>query len=214
MSAHTACSRELPQPKLGPATRICAPAACGRSSGETPGVVAAPVGEEAARQALAHGALQESRGDDLVGVDVVRRQHDVRERTTATGWRRAHATSSRGSAMRPAHRGRGGGERAGEERAPAGALPSLEVAVAGADRVLAALQPVAVHRDAHRAAGLAPLGARLAEHAVEPLRLRLALHLLRARAPPARGSRARPCARASRTPPAAGRRAASSCSCR
>src|SRR6058998_1540254 len=72
------------------------------------------------------------------------------------------------------------GERARQEGAPAGPLPPLEVAVAGADGVLPRAELVAVHGDAHRAAGLAPLPARLAEYAVEPLRLRLSLHLLRA----------------------------------
>ena len=33
-SAHGACSRELPQPKLSPATRICAPLASGLFSDE------------------------------------------------------------------------------------------------------------------------------------------------------------------------------------
>src|SRR4051812_28716544 len=76
--------------------------------------------------------------------------------------------------------GGGGGERAGQERAPARALPALEVAVAGADRVLPRLQLIAVHRDAHRAAGLAPVGAGVAEDLVEPLGLGLLLHALRA----------------------------------
>ena len=67
------------------------------------------------------------------------------------------------------------------KRAPAAALAALEVAVAGADGVLAGRELVAVHGDAHRAAGLAPLGAGVAEHAVEPFGLGLALDLLRAR---------------------------------
>src|SRR5664279_634838 len=61
----------------------------------------------------------------------------------------------------------GGGERRGEERSSALALPSLEVAVRGADAVLAGLELIAVHGDAHRAARFAPLGAGRAEDLVE-----------------------------------------------
>src|SRR5690349_2349465 len=67
-------------------------------------------------------------------------------------------------------------EWAGQERAPARPLPPLEVPVAGADRVLPGLELVAVHRDAHGAAGLAPVGAGLAEHAVQALGLGGLLH--------------------------------------
>src|ERR1035437_1599641 len=73
----------------------------------------------------------------------------------------------------------GGGERRGEERSPALSLPSLEVAVRGADAVLAGLALIAVHGDAHRAARLAPLGAGRAEDLVEALALGLSLDLLR-----------------------------------
>src|SRR5436305_1345134 len=72
-------------------------------------------------------------------------------------------------------------QRAGEERSATLALAALEVAVAGAHRVLARAELVAVHRDAHRAAGLAPLGARRAKDLVQALALGLRLHLLRAR---------------------------------
>src|SRR5436190_1208562 len=69
----------------------------------------------------------------------------------------------------------GGGERAGEERPAALPLAALEVSVRGGDAVLAFFQLVAVHRDAHGAARLAPLAARLAEDLVEPLGLGLLL---------------------------------------
>src|SRR5690554_3720400 len=79
------------------------------------------------------------------------------------------------------HRGRRGGDRAREDRARAGALPALEVAVARADRKLARRHDVAVHADAHRAARLAPFAARRADDLVEPFRLGVALRLIRAR---------------------------------
>src|ERR1035437_4458120 len=74
---------------------------------------------------------------------------------------------------------RGSSQRRGEERSPALALAPLEVAVRGADAVLAGLQLIAVHGNAHRAAGLAPLGAGRAEDLIEALALSLLLNLLR-----------------------------------
>src|ERR1035437_576060 len=74
---------------------------------------------------------------------------------------------------------RGSSQRRGEERSPALALAPLEVAVRGADAVLAGLELVAVHGDAHRAAGLAPLRAGRREDRVEALALGLSLDLLR-----------------------------------
>src|SRR4051794_14573611 len=65
-----------------------------------------------------------------------------------------------------ADRRRRRGERAREEGSAALALATLEVAVAGADGVLAGAELVAVHRDAHGAAGLAPLGAGCSEDLV------------------------------------------------
>src|SRR6185295_6872036 len=67
-----------------------------------------------------------------------------------------------------------------QERSTALALTALEVAVRGAHGVLPWRQLVAVHGDAHRAAGLAPVAARRAEDVVEALALRLALHFVRA----------------------------------
>src|SRR5678810_935993 len=78
------------------------------------------------------------------------------------------------------HGSRSGGEWACQEGACPRTLSSLEIPVAGADCVLTGIHAVAVHRDAHRTAWLAPLRARLAEHLVQSLVLRVALHLLRA----------------------------------
>src|SRR4051812_4341350 len=68
-----------------------------------------------------------------------------------------------------ADRRRGRGERRREERPAALALAALEVPIRGADRVLTGRELVAVHRDAHRAARLAPLGARGPEDLVQAL---------------------------------------------
>src|SRR5262249_7640498 len=70
-------------------------------------------------------------------------------------------------------------ERGREEGAATPALTTLEVSVARAHGVLSRLDLIAVHGDAHRAAGFTPLGARFAEDAVGPFCLRLTLDGLR-----------------------------------
>src|SRR5262249_42012854 len=61
-------------------------------------------------------------------------------------------------------------------RTAASALPAFEIPIRGRRTALAGLQPVRVHAQAHRAAGLAPLEARIAEHPIEAFLLRLRLH--------------------------------------
>src|SRR5690606_38995696 len=65
--------------------------------------------------------------------------------------------------QRPPHGGRGGDERGDEVGAPALALAPLEVAVGGRGGPLSRLELVGVHPQAHRAPGVAPLGAELEE---------------------------------------------------
>src|SRR5437867_4128049 len=60
-------------------------------------------------------------------------------------------------------RGGGGRERADQERAAPFALAAFEVAIAGGDPVLAGLQLIAVHGDAHRASGFAIVAAGVPE---------------------------------------------------
>src|SRR5437773_8596447 len=66
-------------------------------------------------------------------------------------------------------------------RAPAGSLPAFEVAVRRRRAALAGSEDVRIHAEAHRAAGVAPLEAGVAEEAVEALALGLRLHEHRAR---------------------------------
>ena len=124
----------------------------------------APVVEELVAQAGAVHRLEEAGRDDLVGIDVVARErHDRRRhRAERLAGRPAHS-SALGSARRPvtADATAVSGE-ARNVRPPFPCRPSkfrLEVRHA----VLAGLELVAVHGDAHRAAGLAPLGAGRAE---------------------------------------------------
>src|SRR5436309_10785789 len=70
----------------------------------------------------------------------------------------------------------GGSEWTREQCPAAGTLATLEVAIARRDGKLSGPQRVAIHRDAHRAACLAPLGARVDEDAVQVLRLRGGFH--------------------------------------
>src|SRR3954466_6764611 len=78
-------------------------------------------------------------------------------------------------------RRRGGHLRGHEVGAPAAALAALEVAVGGRGAALARRQDVRVHAQAHRAAGGAPVEARVAEDLIETLGLGLHAHLLGAR---------------------------------
>src|SRR5436190_15282697 len=82
---------------------------------------------------------------------------------------------------RTGHRRRRRGEWAGEERSTSLALPSLEVAIAGAHRAFPRRELVAVHGDAHRATCFAPFGARFLENTVEPFGFCLTLHVPRSR---------------------------------
>src|SRR4051794_6216757 len=77
----------------------------------------------------------------------------------------AREATDHGSGRRDRHRD--------QVRPTALALPALEVAVGGRRAALAGRELVGVHPEAHRAAGAAPLGARLHEHPVEPLGLGL-----------------------------------------
>src|SRR4051812_40728333 len=75
---------------------------------------------------------------------------------------------------------RGGGHLGADKvRAPAAPLSSFKVAVARRGAALAGPQGVRVHREAHRAAGLAPLEARVAEERIKSFLFGRALHGLR-----------------------------------
>src|SRR5215470_9761265 len=83
-----------------------------------------------------------------------------------------------GQAAHHRRRRRHGG--ANQVSAAPAALAALEVAVRGRGAALAGLELVGIHGEAHGAAGLAPLEARLEEDAIETLLLRLMLHQTRA----------------------------------
>src|ERR1700682_3893014 len=71
---------------------------------------------------------------------------------------------------------RGRPRRTDQMRASTGALAALEVAVRRRRAALAWLESVVVHRQAHRAAGLAPLETGGRENAIEAFALGLRLH--------------------------------------
>ena len=135
--------------------------------------------ERAPAQPLARGRLQPVRRDDDVGVDVLRAPgigaaRDLGDRACA------HRISSRTSASRPVTAAAAAIAGRQQVRARARPLPADEIAVAGRGAALARRHLVGVHRQAHRAAGLAPFEAGLDEDAVEPLGLGLALDQPRA----------------------------------
>ena len=81
VSAHGACSRDEPAPKLSPTSRIFRPAIPGWSSTkrrllERPVLLEAPVAEERLGEAGLVGDLEVAGRDDLVGVDVLGRERD------------------------------------------------------------------------------------------------------------------------------------------
>src|SRR5690242_1288970 len=96
------------------------------------------------------------------------------------------SVSTLGRSIGAAGGGSRGHRRRHEVRAGALALASLEVAVRGGGHALALARGLAVHAHAHRAAGLAPLEARVAEDPIETLALGGVLHQARARHDPRR----------------------------
>ena len=129
-SAHGACSRDEPQPKLRPATSTWQPCGLRLVQHEVglrlAGLVVAPVGEQRdCRGPSRIGGGQEAGRDDLVRVDVGGR-HDDRPRAddcdrfhvlVLSCWRApAQPRNSRGSVTRPRDGGGGGGRRAGQQR--------------------------------------------------------------------------------------------------
>ncbi len=133
-SAQGACSRDEPHPKFRPVRRIRAPSASGRFSSKL-GLLA-PVPEQELAEAGALDPLQELLRDDLVGVDVGaveygRARRDAPERLHETAAEVANVDES------TLDRGRRGHRRRHEMRAPAAALPALEVPVRGRRATLA-----------------------------------------------------------------------------
>ena len=144
-------------------------------------VVEAPVEECVLPVARALDAFQKLLRDDLIGVDVGPVEHrdpsfDPRDRLHAVT---ASAASARDVDEVPVESRRSRHLRADEVGAAATALAALEVAVGRGGAALARCEHVGVHAEAHRAAGEAPLEARLEEDLVEPFRLRLEAYLCR-----------------------------------
>ena len=83
------------------------------------------------------------------------------ERTRTDG---LHYSMSRGSVMRPRTALAAAVAGTCQQRAGTHALPALEISIAGAERILAGGDRVAVHSEAHRAAGFAPVGAGRLEY--------------------------------------------------
>ena len=87
-SAHTACSRELPQPKLARATRILELLEALIVEHELAIGLIAPIVKESFGEPAAHHRLQKLLGDDLVGIDVfaVERSDETGEILECVAW--------------------------------------------------------------------------------------------------------------------------------
>src|ERR1700692_3532343 len=79
------------------------------------------------------------------------------------------------------HGGSGGGHGTHQQGSRAHALAPFEISVAGAHRVLPRTDRIAVHSQAHRTSGLAPVGAGVLENLSQSQVLRVAFDLLRTR---------------------------------
>ena len=168
-SAQTACSRDEPTPKFGPAIRIVAPANSGRlrtKSGSfsrqdenkpTPKPVRSTRLSQSAGMIWSVSTSLRSSGS---AVPVITR--DWFHFPLNRGWiRRRLGLEVTGlqASQTPNHRCRGGNRRRDEVSAAAVTLPALEVPVAGRGASLFRLELIRVHAEAHRATGRTPLEA-------------------------------------------------------
>ena len=151
-SAHGACSRDEPQPKFGPVTRIGAPSAAGSFSSKS--CLLRPVVEDELAEAGALDPLEELLGDDLIGVHVGAVEHRRSSRSLARTASRDRLQRQLADVRRSGRRGGRGGHRGLTRwvRPPRPWRPSkLRFDVRRA--ALAGLEDVRVHAQAHRAAG-------------------------------------------------------------
>ena len=163
MSAHTACSRDEPVPKSGPATRT-EPLSKGGWFRTNDGSLRHAANRPSSKPGSGD-PFQVDRRDDLVGVDIGAAQGHADPGVGAEGF---HALSPAvRSAAQVGGRGQGaadGGRRGDRRRhqvgAAAFALAAFEVAVGRRRATLARRELIGVHAEAHRAAGLPPFGTR------------------------------------------------------
>ncbi len=137
--------------------------------------------------ALRPGPAHEARRYDLIRVDI----GDIERHGDRGDGREGLHQAWPSITGRPASSGLNVGEAAGDGRrrdhgrrhqvgARAGPLAAAEIAIGRARTAIAGRDRVAVHGNAHRAAGGGPFQPRVGEDAIEPLLLRLALDLHRA----------------------------------
>src|SRR5690606_173733 len=181
MSAHTACSRDDPVPKSGPATSTL-PRLNGstlRTNCSSPRQAAnrpssKPVRLTRLRQTAGMiwsvSTLDLRRGTPMPVCSVIASiAVDSLTRWWLAGAGKRSEVFRRG--QRAPH-GCGGRHERGHEVGPAAlALPAFEVAVRGGGAALTRLQLVRVHAEAHRATRLPPFGTRVDEDLVQALLL-------------------------------------------
>src|SRR5215831_7769651 len=168
-SAHTAASREEPQPKFSAATTIRAPRYGGwfrmKSGRSDPSALKRTSWNRKREYSGTLRSLRRKRAGMTRSVSTLGRSIGS---PTAVSF----VNGSTSGSERP-HVGEPGGDRGGrghrrrhQMSARALALAPLEVAIRRRRHALAGGRRLAVHPDAHRAAGFAPLEAGLAEDAV------------------------------------------------
>src|SRR5258705_555602 len=177
LSDSGACSREDPQPKLIPATSTEAPSytfwlkgcsgSCLRASSKAWSPSPSLVTVLRNRAGMIRSVSMSLPGTGIARPATCRRALSVIALSPAR--RLQHLPHVGDRAVERGRRGHGG---AHEQSPPGGAaLSPDEVAVAGGRAPLAAPQLVVVHAQAHLAARVAPLQARLPEDLLQPLRL-------------------------------------------
>src|SRR5436305_8807609 len=148
--------------------------------GRTLGKVS-PIGEEVIPEPDLGSSLQESRRNDLISIDVVNREwrHAAREGSELFHFDSLQDRSDVGDYT--GYCRCSCSQRTCQERSATFALASFEVAVACGDAILAWLQLISVHGNAHGAARFTPIRTGLFENTVQSFGLRLLFHLLRTR---------------------------------
>src|SRR5829696_1723590 len=175
--AQTACSRDEPMPKLGPVTRMLAPANSGRLSTKS-----GSVSRQAEKQPTPN-PVRSTRFSHEAGMiwsvsTSLRSNGAAVPRITLIGSIALPQFSRRRERSSDRRSGRHG--RRDKMRPPTRPLPAFEIPVRRRGASLARSQLVRIHTQAHRATGGTPFEPSVFEDEVQTLGLRLGAHAHRA----------------------------------
>src|SRR5829696_8331967 len=175
--AQTACSRDEPMPKLGPVTRMLAPANSGRLSTKS-----GSLSRQAEKQPTPN-PVRSTRFSHEAGMiwsvsTSLRSNGAAVPRITLIGSIALPQFSRRRERSGDRRSSRHG--RRDEMRPPTRTLPAFEIPVRRRGAPLAGSQLVRIHTQAHRATGGTPFEPGILEDEIEALGLRLSAHTHRA----------------------------------